>query len=288
VTDQEFANILATIGNVATKLRWQVKVIDGEQPKARPTAGTTGRSVGYAPILLPDTWRDGFTHLYERDAQIEVMISAVRAGIDSNFENRFHVCLFGPPACGKSEIARALGKVVGEDAILEYDATATTQAGAIKDLDEREELPRILIVEEIEKAPEDALRWMLGVLDMRAEIRKTNFKVNIHKEVRMLCVATANDYGLFKKMMYGALASRFSHHVYCGRPGRALMEKILLREVSKVNGNSAWIPPTLDFCATMEIDDPRNAIAICLCGRDDLMSGAYQKRLLECREVTKK
>ncbi len=28
-------------------------------------------------------------------------------------------------------------------------------------------------------------------------------------------------------MMYGALASRFPNHIYCPRPGRAILQKIL-------------------------------------------------------------
>ena len=72
----------------------------------------------------------------------------------------------------------------------------------------------------------------------------------------MLCFCTVNNMALFNNMMYGALASRFPNKLYCPRPSLHIMEKILLREVKKVNGKEEWIAPTLEYCDVNKIDDP--------------------------------
>jgi len=59
---------------------------------------------------------------------------------------------------------------------------------------------------------------------------------------------------------------------------------ILQREVAKVNGDFAWIEPTLDYCEAKGLNDPREAIAICLTGREMLVTGEYQNILDETSE----
>lgn len=184
--------------------------------------------------------------------------------------------------CGKSETLKGFMSAFGDAAVIQYDATAMTQAGVIKDLNERDELPRILIVEEIEKTNEESLRWLLGVMDIRAEIRKTNYRENIQKETKLLTLATVNNYALFKRIMSGALASRFSHHIYFPRPNRDLLERILTREIERTGGKKTWIKPVLEYAEEFKLHDPRKLIAICLCGRDDLLSGRYQEKLRSC------
>lgn len=273
VVERQFEEIQEAVSKAgASSGGWEVTV-------DKKAGGKNKVAQSYAKAEIPDQWNQHFKHLYEREDQIEIVLSAIQAGIKSGFQDRFHVCLAGPAACGKTEILRGVKEMVGADAVLEYDATATTMAGAIKDLSERAEIPRILLIEELEKCDENSLRWLLGVLDHRAEIRKTNFKVQIHKEVRMLCLCTVNDYDLFSEMMYGALASRFPNHVYCGRPSRKVLEMILHREIERVKGREKWIEPTLDYAEKKGITDPRRVISICLCGRGQLLTGEYQKRL---------
>lgn len=273
----EFGKIAEIVADAGRRFGFIVAKIDGE-----PTADLAKANAPetYAEVVIPPTWRDNFEHIYERDDQIDIVLSAIKAGQQSDFQNRFHVLLHGEPACGKSEIARTIRKIVGDAGVIEYDATATTQAGAIKDIAERDELPRILIVEEIEKTSEDSLRWMLGVLDQRAEIRKVNFRTSIVREARMLCIATANDYALFQRVMSGALASRFAHHVYCPVPSIEVLRRILIREVSKVDGaRESWVEPALAYAVRRGITDPRKVTAICLSGGDELLDGSYQRKL---------
>lgn len=232
--------------------------------------------------------KDYFAHIYGRDPQIEVICSAINAGSESDWNNRFHCVLYGPPGCGKSDILISVGKMLGveNESYIKLDATSTTEAGAQKLLLESSHIPPVLIVEEIEKTDEKSLRWLLGVLDHRAEIRKSNYRIGHNaRNVKMLCLATVNDLVLFKKVMSGALASRFSHEIYCPRPSREILRKILEREVSKINGNFAWIEPTLQYCDEKKLDDPRKVVPICICGKDKLLTGEYQKWLnsISCR-----
>lgn len=188
--------------------------------------------------------------------------------------------------CGKTDLLGCLQNIFGEAAILKYDATATTEAGAIKDLDNRLEIPRIGVIEELEKVDEKSMRWLLGVLDHRAEIRKVNFRQSINRSTKMVWFATVNDYPLFKKALYGAVASRFANHVYCPPPDLAVLKRILHREVEEVDGKMAWADKALEFAAKWKITDPRKVTSICLCGGDDLLKGHYQK-MLEATMATK-
>lgn len=274
---RDWDNIIKVIGQAGNIPGWSITIIDGKV--ASDTDERIPRPVGYVPVVIPDNWQEGLSHIFEREDQIDVIMAAIDAGIKSDFQDRFHCALIGDPACGKTETLRSIKNILGDEAVMEYDATATTQAGAIKDLSEREELPRILIVEEIEKTDENSLRWLLGVLDHRAEIRKVNFRSNIQKETRMLTLATVNDYKLFSKIMFGALASRFAYHIHFPRPNRNLLQRILEREIDRVRGNKRWIKPTLDFAVSMNIYDPRKVTAICLCGRDQLLDKSFQKKL---------
>jgi len=231
-----------------------------------------------------------FNHIFGRDDQINIVHSAIVAAKESSFANRFHCVLEGPPGCGKSEILTAVGKMLGKEneAYMKLDATSTTEAGAQRILLKSSYIPPVLLVEEIEKTDEKSLRWMLGILDHRAEIRKTNFHIGHQaRNVKMLCLATVNDIKLFEKAMSGALFSRFAHEIHCPRPDKATMRKILEREVSKVSGDFAWIDPTLEFAAEQKIDDPRKIVPICLCGRNNLLSGSYQKSLLATKKPKK-
>ena len=270
--------IVAQAGNSSG---WFIKGFEGvdktdEPPQSDKTFADTTEKVSI---------HDAFKHLYNRDAQISVVNSAIEQARLSNFTNRFHCLLYGEPACAKTEIMHGFKKVLGNDAVLQFDATSMTQAGAEKVLLESARVPAVLMVEEIEKTEEKTLRFLLGLLDYRAEIRKTNFNVgNIRREVKLLCIATANDMGKFKSMLDGALASRFCNKVYCPRPDRKVLEMILEREVKKINGNMAWVAPAIDYCTIVEkTNDPRRIISVCLCGRDELLNGKYQAALKLCQ-----
>jgi hypothetical protein len=262
---------------------WTLACLDGK-PYEVPEDDDISRNInadmiGYVDVSIPENWEAYFDHLFGLDAQIAIVRAAIEAGIASNFNNRFHVALAGKPGCGKSDICRSLQAALGEEAVMEYDATAMTGAGAIKDLSEREILPRVLVIEEIEKADEKSLQFLLGLMDTRGEIRKTTARTHIQRDTKLLVIATVNNYEKFKTMNAGALESRFSNKVGFKRPARDLLARILTREVGKINGNDAWITPVLDYADDHGISDPRQVISLCLCGRDGWLDGSYAKTL---------
>jgi len=176
--------------------------------------------------------------------------------------------------------------MLGADAVLQFDATSTTEAGARRELRQLANIPPILVCEEIEKTDERSLRWLLGVLDTRGEIRGVNYRdASFQRDVKLLCLATVNDIKRFNEVMSGALSSRFANKIRCPQPSREVMERILQREVQKINGNPAWIKPALDYCLDIEkTNDPRRAIAVALCGQEKLLTGEYQQWLEATRE----
>lgn len=232
----------------------------------------------YAPVYMD--LGHHFDHIYGREPHILRVYTALETAVQTRLQSRHHCVLYGPPGCGKTEILLSFGKMLGaeNEAYMKFDATSMTQAGVLKLLMESKCVPPVLIVEEIEKTADADLRWLLGILDKRGEIRQTNFRVgNRMRNVKMLCLATVNDIGLFRRVMSGALASRFAHQVYCERPDRALMQRILEREVAAIGGDRRWIEPTLQFCVDdLGWNDPRQIIPVCLCGKARLLDGSYQ------------
>ncbi len=279
---QAILRSIATKGSGAPFGRWELTEVNDEpykKPDDVELIASAQSDLGYAQVTIPPDWSEHFKHLYGLDEHIGRVRRALEAGILSSWNNRYHCALVGPPGCGKSDICQSIKRALGEDAVLEYDATATTSAGAIQDLTERDVLPRVLLVEEIEKADEKAIQFLLGVLDLRASIRKTTARNKIERDAKLFAVCTVNDVPLFNRMAAGALASRFSNTIWFKRPTREQLEKILSREVGRVGGDLAWIDPALDYCEVKGISDPRKVTAICLCGRDMLVSGEYQAML---------
>lgn len=153
------------------------------------------------------------------------------------------------------------------------------------------ELPTqgILFIEEIEKGDEKPLRLLLGLMNESGIIQQTNFHGNREKKVEYVVMCTVNDKAHFDKLLKGALSSRFANKVYCPVPTRSCLEKILHRDVTAKNGNVEWIKPALDYCLDVEqTTNSRRALAVCLGGRDKLLTGDYQRSLKAVRRSMRK
>jgi len=285
------AEFLTLVKDIEQKIKfpakWIVDLVDGVDWVAKKEEVEKSKEekanvdIGYIPLEMPEDWEVNFEHLYGLDAHISRIKRAIEGTIATGWKKRLHCVLIGPPGCGKSDIARSVKEAVGAENVLEFDATSTTMAGAQKELAERADagmgLPRILLVEEIEKADDKSLSWLLSLMDLRGEIRKTTARGKINTETKMICIATVNDVPTFEKLAFGALASRFSNKVYFRRPERELLGRILEREVKAIKGNPEWITLTLDLADEIGTSDPREVISLMLCGRDALLTGDFQR-----------
>jgi energy-coupling factor transporter ATP-binding protein EcfA2 len=274
-----YSKILSFASSGQFKSRpWQIESKDAPKDVKPIVEVIKDDHKNYGSIKLENG--DYFSHIFDREAQILRVRQAIELAKMTSYQERQHCVLYGPPGCGKTEIVMAFGRMLGEEnnAWMKFDATTTTQAGAINIILNSNYVPPILLVEEIEKTELNSLRWMLGLLDQRAEVRQTNFRVgNRAKNVKMLCIATVNDMDLFNKTMSGALASRFSNQIYCPHPSPETMKKILHREIAKINGNPKWADAALEMANQYNIVDARKIRNICLCGRDTLLDGSYQE-----------
>lgn len=290
--DSEFRNMVSVLVAASGRYpNWEVSAVDGVNwtETAEQIAGGSRADdfVGYASFEIPGNWRARFSHIFERESQIALVMTSFEAAVQDNWSNesRFHALFVGTPGCGKSEVAQTIKRIFGSDAVMSFDGTALTQAGFIKSLTEKDDLPRVIVIEEIEKCDPVVLRVLLGMMDTRGEIRKVTARDDIERDARVIVIGTCNSLPQLEAMHSGAVASRFGEPIFFPKPDRKLLQKILMREVKRVEGNEQWIDPVLDYCDMRHITDPRRAISFCLRGRDGWLDGSFMRHLENVREI---
>jgi MoxR-like ATPase len=240
------------------------------------------------PELTDEVLNTYFGHIYEREPHIRIIHDSLKLASKTNFRTRHHILLRGKPACAKTILFLAFRDWLGPHCFMQISATSATKAGLEKELMTKAQtrtLPPILIVEEIEKTHPDNLNGLLQVMDTRGQIQKTNFFIgNQIAECPVLVWATCNDEALLRKFADGALWSRFEIKPKCERPGRELMERILLDECESIEGDPKWVEAIIKFLFEVgdrleDHDDPRLAKAL-LVGGDRLLDGSFQKDYL--------
>lgn len=234
-----------------------------------------------------------FRGIFEREAQIRVVLSSIKSFLDSNGERRNHLLLYGLPACAKTQILNSVAALLGQDAVVRLDGTSTTPAGIYKVYFENfNELPEppFVILEEAEKTSEESLRVWLGALDERGELRKVNYREQMQRNLKVLCMATANDKREFDLLMggtekrAGALSSRFAHQIYCPRPNEKVLRLILERDIVQKGGKLNWIDLVIELAHLTRTDDPRKVLSF-LDGGERLENGDYQKDILSVYKI---
>lgn len=224
-----------------------------------------------------------FSDLYDIGPQIRTVLSAIKRAADTNGASRYHSVLYGEPGCGKTSTLRAVEKLFGPGSVLHLDATSTTKAGIEKlFFSELKQYPRLVFLEEAEKAPEEGLKIWLGALDDRGELRKVNFRQTQIREIQILFFCTANNKRAFDNMMGtgsgepGALSSRCVNEIQFPRPAESTLRKILEKEIDTKGGNRDWITPCLNLARELKVADPRKVKAF-LTGGDRLLDGSFQR-----------
>ncbi len=289
-TDKEVDTVLLPLmekGGQQIKPAWEIIALNGAAWVKQETMAADGKiTKPYAHVEIPKNPAPFFKHIYDRDSQIDVALAYIQAAVDSAWLYRPHCAFVGEPGGGKTETARAIRQMLGDDAVFEMDATSTTMAGAIKNLNERTVMPRVLIIEEIEKADFDQFPWLLAVMDPRGEIRKITYNREVILDTQMLVIGMINNYKAFKHALEGALSSRFGEPIFFPKADRKTQRRILERDVLRIQGDVAWIDPALDYAQEANIYDIRHILAICMAGKSRLNAKdktAFQHSLRKCR-----
>jgi hypothetical protein len=230
------------------------------------------------PPLTSDIYNSVFGRIYDRDSHIRTIYLGLQTAFQTNFAKRRHCLLYGPPAAAKSELLQAFVKWIGQDSenVLSLDATTCSKAGIEKLILEKSldgTLPRVLYLEEVEKVTPTHLLCLLQIMDRTGRITRTNARIgNVSAKADIVILSTCNDLNKLQQFEGGALLSRYNLKLYCARPNRILMKKILEREATEmgITINDATTEKILAFgFDILQTNDPRRMISF-LDGYDNI------------------
>jgi hypothetical protein len=305
----QYEQVLKSVSKRAEACGWTVQNTNGEPVRVGErmnlflTAGES-RPAFEVPSLTDEVMEDFFEGVYERDEHIRVLHDAVVNHVatltawkkDERAEvARSHILLKGKPAGAKTTLFERFKKWYetaspGAERVTFVDMQTATKAGIenwLLDRAEQGELADIVVFEELEKLqPLDNLLPLVSVMGS-GHISKLNARVGHRRQLANVLVwATCNDEHLLRRWRNGAIWSRFSKALHCGRPSRVLMKRILLDTIERTGGDPGWADQALAFAYDVlpqvvgrTMEDPREIKGL-LDGRDRLLDFSYQNDLV--------
>lgn len=244
------------------------------------------------PKLTEENIKKYFNGVYEREPHIRLIQDIVNNCVLTNFEDRNHILLWGPPATAKSVLFNRFKKFYEDGSDIErvmiINSTTTSKVGLenmLLDKAKDKILPEIICFDEVEKVVDENLHCLLSVMDQTATISRNNAKIGRQSaEAKCLVVATCNDIDKLKNFASGALYSRFSTRLPCARPKRELMRNILIAQLQEridagEDAKLEWADAAIDYAYdVMKVNCPRTIKGL-LSGRDRLLDKSYFKDL---------
>lgn len=222
-----------------------------------------------------------FDHMLNRENQLARVIRAARTAVESGFRITNGVLIYGPPSSGKSSFFRCFKNMVGEQFVYEIDATASTQAGIINDLQTHSNI-RFIILKEFDKLKGngDEFKWLLSGMDEEKKIRKITSDGPIEVKTEALFLADCNNLSRIERIMDGALYSRFVNKIYFPPISDDDIHVALQRYNQMIHGDDTWIPPVIDYVRRkLGMVDMRTMIGLLTDGREGWLDGTYEQEL---------
>lgn len=301
-TQKQFATLTDELSRKAQQDGWKLKLDDVGTETLDSGLEKIVRPVFIVPELTPEVMTKYFDGIFEREAHIRVIHDAVKSSIDSISKHnsnssaeicRSHILLKGKPAGCKTTLFERFIAWYGADGVQRaqlIDGQTMSKAGLENWILEKaatNELPEIIVIEEIEKLPIDNLLPLISIMGS-GYLAKLNARIGFRRESTPVIIwATCNNDKIIREFREGVLWSRFTHRLHCARPSKLLMKEILLRRIRSLQGNELWADKILEFAyetwykvTGKKIDDPREILGF-LDGKDRLLDGSYQKDMLE-------
>lgn len=274
------------------------------RPHAAPgpiaaTVATQATQPDGAPAFVELTEQilaEHFADIYERDAHLRVIHSAVRTSHESAGKVLSHVLLYGLPGACKTRLMERYrdwyerGTNRNGSLVRLIDGTTMTKAGLenfLLELHRLKELPDVLVVDEIEKQPLPNLFCLLNIMGSGC-LTKLNARTgNVRVPVRFTVVGICNDEDALKEFAKGALWSRFTQRLYCPRPSREQAVKILENTGLLMGFSPEMARQMAEAAIRFGYDDLEQrdirTLKGHLDGRERLLSGEWQKDILTIR-----
>jgi len=286
---KQFDHIMNVISRCAANEGWRVlnervKAVEGESVSEQVNEP---RPEFVVPRLTEEVLAVHFHGIYERDEQIRTIHDAVETMVETDGKVTNHQLLYGLWGSCKTVLMERFKAWYEADnqkvqRVAFVDGTTMSKAGLenwLLDLADADQLPDVLVVDELEKQATENLSVLNGIMGSGV-LAKLNARIsNRRRTVRIMVVGICNDLDQLKKNSLGnALLSRFGDPVYCPRPSRELALRILTDMVSAFpGGDPEWAVKAVEFGWDELGQRDIRKLKKHLSARHRLMDGSYQR-----------